>query len=141
MLTSERSGMKRLLAALALGLFQLACQAPTQVETDKDRDGLIGPVRGVLIADVSFGEKAGSWSEIQQVSSTVIYDAGGKRTQQTPFKIPLPGGYAIVQYDPQYNPGVKGRKIDEPILLPGGSPGGKWAKTYNDSGYLTEKER
>ncbi|HKR59830.1 MAG TPA: c-type cytochrome, partial [Pyrinomonadaceae bacterium] len=131
--------MKRLIAVFALGL-HLACQSTAKIETDKDRDGLSGPVRGVLIDDVSFGERAGRWSETQQVSSTVLYDDAGKRVQQTPFKIPLPGGYAIVQYDAQFNPGVKGRKVDEPISLPGGVSGGKWVKTYDAKGYVTEKE-
>src|SRR5262249_44538146 len=93
--------------------------------------------RGVLIDDVSFGERAGSWSEIQQVWSTVVYDAAGKRSLETPFKLPLPGGYAIVQYDAQYSPGAKGSKVDEPIL----PSGGKLVKTYDAKGYITERER
>jgi len=59
--------------------------------TDRERDGLLGPVKAVLTDDVVSGEKLGVWQERQQVSSTTIYDAGGKKTVETPRSRAGPG--------------------------------------------------
>ena len=79
--------MKILLVVLSLSL---ACStgphSKTQTDaaaTDRERDGLIGPVKAVLTDYVAFGDKAGRWSETQQVSSTTIYDAAGARWTET----------------------------------------------------------
>ena len=55
--------------------------------TDRDRDGLVGNVKAVLTEDVVLSEQNGLWGESQQASSSAIYDATGKRTLQTPFRV------------------------------------------------------
>lgn len=137
--------LKSLLIALILSLC-LACPANTQSRVergsaDRDRDGLIGAVKAILIDDVTFGEKSGAWVESQQASATVIYGAAGSKTLETPFKVNLPGGYAIVPHDLQYNPQAKGRQVEEPMMSSNGSSSGKWVKTYDASGNLIEKAR
>jgi mono/diheme cytochrome c family protein/Cu/Ag efflux protein CusF len=139
----DEMSMKILLVLLTLSL---ACstgtQSKTQIDapaTDRERDGLSGPVKAVLTDYVAFGEKDGRWSETQQVSSTTIYDAAGARTVQTPFKLDTPGGYAIVGYDPMYNREAQGRTVEEQRPLFEGSSTGKWVKTWNARGRLSEK--
>ena len=135
--------MKKLLVVLALSLVCLTCiQSKTQIDaaaTDRDRDGLSGPVKAVLTDYIAFGEKDGRWSETQQVSSTTIYDAAGARTVQTPFKLDTPGGYAVIGYDPMYNREAQGRTVEEQRPLFEGSSTGKWVKTWNARGRLSEK--
>jgi mono/diheme cytochrome c family protein/Cu/Ag efflux protein CusF len=132
------------LFALCLALFSLpACnssQAPdtgAQNLTDRDRDGLAGPVKAVLTADVILAEQNGQWLEIQQASSTSIYDQSGKRTLQTPFRIAAPGGYAITPHDAMFNPRAKRQRVEEPAP----NDGGKWFKNYDDKGLLIEAAR
>src|SRR5215468_1650460 len=134
---------KTLPVVLALSFACLiGIQSKTQTDvvvTDRDRDGLSGPVKAVLTDDVAFGDKAGRWSEVQQVSSTALYDAVGVRTVQTPFKLNLPGGYAIVGYDPMYNRQANGQRVEEQIPALNGSPLGKWVKTWDAGGRLIER--
>src|SRR5678816_724820 len=99
--------MKRL---LSVAIFSLVCSAGTQTATqlsvaatDRERDGLSGPVKAVLTDYVAFGTKDGLWSEIQQVSSITIYDESGSRKVKTPFRLSTPGGYSIIGYDAMYN--------------------------------------
>ncbi|HZS03777.1 MAG TPA: copper-binding protein [Blastocatellia bacterium] len=136
--------MKKMLIAFALSLY-LSCQSVPQsdpkVETDRDRDGLVGPVKAVLTDDVVFAEQAGAWVETQQVSATAIYDASGKKTLQTPFRLSLPSGYAALPHETGYDPKASGSKVEESIPGPQGSASGKWVKTYNARGYLIEQVR
>ncbi|MGH9856147.1 MAG: hypothetical protein ACREBD_40460, partial [Blastocatellia bacterium] len=111
-------------------------KAPKQL-SDRERDGLVGAVKAVLTDDVIIGEQNGRQTETQQASSTSIYDESGKRTTQTPFRIALPGGYAITQHDSMFNPQARNQRIEEPIS----NQGGKWIKSYGDKGYMTEGVR
>jgi mono/diheme cytochrome c family protein/Cu/Ag efflux protein CusF len=135
--------MKILLVVLALSL---ACSTGTQSKTqtdaatnDRERDGLTGPVKAVLTDYVAFGDKAGVWSEMQQVSSTTIYDAAGAKTVRTPFKLDTPGGYSIIGYDSMYNRQARGQTVEEQRPLFRGSTTGKWVKTWDARGRLSEK--
>ena len=139
--------LKGLLIALSLTLCS-ACSTATQSKaqqeraaTDRERDGLLGPVKAVLTDDVVFGEKLGGWRERQQVSSTTIYDAAGRRMVETPFRIGLANGYAMVPHDAQYDPQAKGRTVETQLTTSDGGSAGKWVKTYDTRGYLTEKTR
>jgi mono/diheme cytochrome c family protein len=127
----------RLLACLAFVALasQIACQKAVRNETDLSRDGYQGPVRGVLIESVAFGDRADGWGEIQQSTSTIRYDEMGRRTLSTPFKFPLPGGFAEIQYDAQYNPAEKGRTVESPFS----AAGGKWVQRFDEKGNLIEK--
>jgi mono/diheme cytochrome c family protein len=131
------------LFALCLASISLpACgssQPPNTAQnlTDRERDGLVGPVKAVLTDDVILAEQNGQWLEIQQASSTSIYDESGKRTLQTPFRIAAPGGYAITQHDLMFNLQAKRQRVEEPAP----NNGGKWLKNYDDKGYLIEAAR
>ncbi len=131
------------LLALCLAAISLpACnssQPPDTAQnlTDRERDGLVGPVKAVLTDDVILAEQNGQWLEIQQASSTSIYDESGKRTLQTPFRIAAPGGYAITPHDAMFNPQAKRQRVEEPAP----NTGGKWFKNYDDKGYLIEATR
>ncbi len=105
--------------------------------TDRERDGLAGAVKAVLTDDVIIGEQNGQQVETQQASSTSIYDESGKRTMQTPFRIALPGGYAIAQHDLMVNPPARKQRIEEAIP----NEGGKWVKNYDERGFMTEGVR
>ncbi len=135
----------RIASVLALCLASvliLACNSSLQTNstpnpTDRDRDGLAGPVKAVLTDDVILVEQNGQWLEGQQASSTSVYDESGKRTVQTPFRISLLGGHAVIQYDPMFNPQAKRQTVEEPTPI----GGGKWSKNYDQRGYLTEGVR
>ncbi len=93
----------------ALSLFnacQPSAQSDTQIQplTDLRRDGLIGQVKAVLTDDVVLVEQNGMWIESQQASSVSIYDQSGKRSLQTPFRVNLPTGYALIQHDLLFDP-------------------------------------
>ncbi|MCI0391955.1 MAG: copper-binding protein [Acidobacteria bacterium] len=105
--------------------------------SDRDRDGLLGAVKAVLTDDVIIGEQNGQQVETQQASSTSIYDESGKRTTQTPFRVAMTGGYAIIQHDLMFNPHARRQRTEEPIP----NYGGKWIKNYDESGYLIEAGR
>jgi len=136
----------KFLSALCLASISLiACDSSSQPTnnslkrnlSDRERDGLVGPVKAVLTDDVIMGEQNGQQIETQQASSTSTYDESGKRTTQTPFRIALPGGYAITQHDPMFNPQARTQRTEEPIS----NQGGKWLKNYDDKGYVTESVR
>lgn len=133
----DRRHRNRLFVYIALPLFlaQFACQGSPKIETDLSREGYAGPVRGVLIESVGFGDRPDGWGEIQQAASTILYDEAGKRTLTTPFKVPLPGGFAELQYDPQFNFAEKGRTVESPFS----TAGGKWIQRFDDKGNLIEK--
>lgn len=136
----------KLLSAFAIAstIFFIACHSTSQQASgspkplsDRERDGLVGNVKAVLTDDVIIGEQNGQQIETQQASSTSIYDESGKRTTQTPFRITMPGGYAIIEHDLMFNPQARRQKIEESIS----NGGGKWVKNYDDGGYLTEGVR
>jgi mono/diheme cytochrome c family protein/Cu/Ag efflux protein CusF len=135
--------MKILVAVLTLSLaYSIVTQSNAQIDalaTDRERDGLSGPVKAVLTDYVALGDKAGRWSEMQQVSSTTIYDAAGTRTVQTPFKLEMRGGYAVVGYDKMFNREAQGRTVEEQRPLFAGASTGKWLKTWDARGRLSEK--
>lgn len=104
-----------LLCALSLGLLMVSsCQssAPVAINmpslTDRERDGLIGNVKAALIADIVLTEQNSEWREGQQASSTIVYDAAGKRISQTPFRVAMSNGYAITQHEAFFDPAGKG---------------------------------
>ena len=136
----------KFLSALCLASISfIACNSSSQPHadslkpnsSDRERDGLVGPAKAVLTDDVIMGEQNGQQIEAQQASSTSIYDESGKRTTQTPFRVALPGGYAIVPHDPMFNPQARKQRTEEPIP----NQGGKWLKSYDDKGYVTEGVR
>jgi mono/diheme cytochrome c family protein/Cu/Ag efflux protein CusF len=133
----------KFLSAFCLASISLiACDSSSQTAnnslkpnlSDCDRDGLLGTVKAVLTDDIIIGEQNGKQVEIQQASSTSIYDESGKRTTQTPFRVAMPGGYAIIQHDLMFNPQARRQRTEESIP----NYGGKWIKNYDDRGYLTE---
>ena len=105
--------------------------------SDRERDGLAGPVKAVLTDDVVLVEQNGQWFETQQASSVSIYDEAGKRTLQTPLRVSLPGGYAHLLHELLFDPQIKGREVEEKI--PNGSD--KWLKVYDSKGYVIARTR
>lgn len=97
---------------LLLGIVWLtACNSEPKIDpaklTERERDGMIGDVRAVLTDDVVLSEESGKWIEAQQASSTTIYDAAGKRTLQTPFRVVMTGGFAITPHELFFDPTAK----------------------------------
>lgn len=88
----------------------VACQSETKIDprslSDRERDGLIGDARATLTDDVVLDQQNGQWIETQQASSTTIYDAAGKRTLQTPYRVVMENGFAIVQHEALFDPAV-----------------------------------
>ncbi|HQR31336.1 MAG TPA: copper-binding protein [Blastocatellia bacterium] len=88
-----------------------ACQSEPRIDPrsliDRERDGLIGDVRGTLTDDVVLDQQNGQWVETQQASSTTLYDASGKRTLQTPFRVVMENGFAITQHEALFDPTAK----------------------------------
>jgi len=136
----------KFLSAFCLASISLiACDSSSQISnnsqksqlSDRDREGLIGAVKAVLTDDIIIGERNGQQVETQQASSTSIYDESGKLTTQTPFRVAMPGGYALVQHDLMFNPHARRQRTEEQLA----NNGGKWIKNYDDRGYLTEGAR
>jgi len=134
--------IKLLFVELSVSIFLIACNSSSQSTnnslkpdlSDCDRDGLVGAVKAVLTDDIIIGERNGQQAETQQASSTSIYDESGKRTTQTPFRVSISGGYAIIQHDPMFNPHARRQRTEE--TMPNG--GGKWIKNYDERGLVTE---
>lgn len=128
-------------------LFSLAgfvsCSSKSDVNpqplTDRERDGLNGNVKAVLTEDVVLTEQDGQWIESQQASSVLVYDAAGKRTLQTPFRVSMAGGYAITQHESLFDPAQKRRQVEEKQTAPETMNAGSWLKTYDDKGNLVER--
>lgn len=97
--------------SLLLIVLLTACNSEPKIDpaslTERERDGLVGDVRAVLTDDVVLSEENGKWIEAQQASSTTIYDAAGKRTLQTPFRVVMTGGFAITPHELFFDPTAK----------------------------------
>lgn len=63
--------MKRLLTALIATLL-LAYSADAQTRTEKERDGLAGPVLVVRLERATFVNESGEWMEQAKVLASVI---------------------------------------------------------------------
>ena len=75
--------MKRLLIAL-IGTVLLSYQADAQTRTDKERDGLAGPVLVVRLEKARLLNESGEWKEQAKVLSSVqTYDPKGNKTEWT----------------------------------------------------------
>jgi mono/diheme cytochrome c family protein len=126
---------------LALVALQLSCasnksiQSEAAATTDRERDGLSGPVKLVLIEDVMMIEKDGHPAEGQHAVSATTFDANGARTGQAPATVYFDGGFAMTQHDPGFRPSSKGARVDEPVS----GSSNKWVKNYNDRGLVIEK--
>lgn len=96
---------------LLLIVLLAACNSEPKIDpallSERERDGLIGDARAVLTEDVVLSEESGKWIEAQQASSTTIYDAAGKRTLQTPFRVVMTGGFAITPHELFFDPTAK----------------------------------
>ncbi|MDX2043887.1 MAG: c-type cytochrome [Acidobacteriota bacterium] len=105
-----RSGARNILLLLSIALLT-ACNSEPKIDpaslTERERDGFVGDVRAVLTGDVVLSEENGKWTEAQQASSTTIYDAAGKRTLQTPFRVVMTGGFAITPHELFFDPTAK----------------------------------
>ncbi len=103
---------KTLWLLIAAALLAAACKSEPKIDlqslSERERDGLIGDVRATLTDDVVLDQQNGQSLEIQQASSTAIYDAAGKRTLQTPFRVVMENGFAITQHEALFDPTVKG---------------------------------
>ena len=102
---------KTLWLLIAVTILAAACKSEPKIDprllNDRERDGLIGDVKATLTDDVVLDQQNGQWTEIQQASSTTLYDAAGKRTLQTPFRIVMENGFAITQHEALFDPTVK----------------------------------
>src|SRR6266567_6040922 len=75
--------MKRLLTAL-IGTVLLSSPVDAQTKTDKERDGLAGPVLVVRLEKARFINESGLWKEQAKVLSSVqTYDSKGNKTEWT----------------------------------------------------------
>ncbi|MDX2031329.1 MAG: copper-binding protein [Blastocatellia bacterium] len=90
-------------------LFLAACQSSSPgtgapgPQTDRDRDGLRGPVRAALTEDVILPDPNSPF-EGQIATSVSIYEESGRRTLETPYRIALPAGHAITRHETYFNP-------------------------------------
>ena len=102
---------KTLWLLIAAAILAAACKSEPKIDlqslSERERDGLIGDVRATLTDDVVLDQQNGQWLEIQQASSTAIYDAAGKRTHQTPYRVVMENGFAITQHEALFDPTVK----------------------------------
>ena len=126
--------MKRRAAAAFLVL-ALALHADAQQRSDRERDGLIGPVRSVRTETAALQKEAGEWVERErQLVSANTYDEDGKRTQTKgglpPPPAPLPGAVPSAQAGGDGNPSAgkttythdpQGRLIEEATYDANGS--------------------
>ncbi|MFN0110959.1 MAG: copper-binding protein [Blastocatellia bacterium] len=103
--------MRNKLFLLMLAALLAACNSEPKIDlqslSDRERDGLIGDVRATLTDDVALDEQNGQWLEMQQASSTAMYDAAGKRTVLTPFRVVMENGFAIMQHEALFDPAAK----------------------------------
>ncbi|MBS1791146.1 MAG: copper-binding protein [Acidobacteria bacterium] len=117
----------------------VACHSETKIDpwslSDRERDGLIGDVRATLTDDVVLDGQNGQWIETQQASSTTIYDAAGKRTLQTPYRVVMENGFAIVQHEALFDPTV-GRDGGNTVNL---DNNGKKFVEYDGKGNVLER--
>lgn len=108
------------------------CKSEPRVDpqslTERERDGLIGNVRATLTDDVVLDEQNGQWMEVQQASSTTLYDAAGKRTLQTPFRVMMANGFAITQHE----------LLFDPIAVPTNSNSKKYVE-HDNKGNVVER--
>ena len=75
--------MKRLLTAL-IAIVLLGYPADAQTKTEKERDGLTGPVLVVRLEKARFVNESGEWKEQAKVLSSVqTYDVKGNKTEWT----------------------------------------------------------
>ena len=84
----------------------LSLFARLSTDTDRDRDGLVGPVRRVRTETVKLSNKGGKMVEGQRaVMETVAYDIKGNKTENAYF--PVPGaaltGKEVYKYDDKGN--------------------------------------
>jgi TonB family protein len=96
-------------------------------ETDRDRDGLVGPVRRVRTETAKLSNKAGKMVEAQHtVMESVAYDIKGNKTENAYF--PVPGaaltGKEVYKYDD------KGNIVEMTLLNADGSLLSKEVYTY-----------
>ena len=124
---------------LLLIVLLAACNSEPKIDpatlTERERDGLVGDVRAVLTDDVVLAEENGKWIEAQQASSTTIYDAAGKRTLQTPFRVIMTGGFAITPHELFFDPTAK-RRSGTVVTLDNAS---KKYTEFDDKGNVIEK--
>lgn len=124
---------------LLLIVLLAACNSEPKIDpaslSERERDGLIGDVRAVLTEDVVLSEESGKWIEAQQASSTTIYDAAGKRTLQTPFRVVMTGGFAITPHELFFDPTAK-RSSGSAVTLDNAS---KKYTEFDGNGNVIEK--
>ena len=101
--------------------------ARLSTDTDRDRDGLAGPVRRVRTETVKLSNKGGKMVEGQRVvMETVAYDIKGNKTENAYF--PVPGaaltGKEVYKYDD------KGNIVEMTLLNADGSLLSKEVYTY-----------
>ena len=130
-----------LLALLVLQVWQISCTSnkPVQLEarntSDRERDGLAGPVKLILTEDVILTEKDGRPAEGQRAMSGTAYDSNGAKVGQAPATVYFDGGFAVTQHDDGFKLSSKGSRAEEPIA----GSGSKWIKNYDDRGLVVEK--
>lgn len=105
----------------------LSLFARLSTDTDRDRDGLVGPVRRVRTETVKLSNKGGKMVEGQRVvMETVAYDIKGNKTENAYF--PVPGaaltGKEVYKYDD------KGNIVEMTLLNADGSLLSKEVYTY-----------
>jgi TonB family protein len=101
--------------------------ARLSTDTDRDRDGLVGPVRRVRTETVKLSNKGGKMVEGQRVvMETVAYDIQGNKIENAYF--PVPGaaltGKEVYKYD------EKGNIVEMTLLNTDGSLLSKEVYTY-----------
>ena len=106
---------------------ELSLFARLSTDTDRDRDGLVGPVRRVRTETVKLSNKGGKMVEGQRaVMETVAYDIKGNKTENAYF--PVAGaaltGKEVYKYDD------KGNIVEMTLLNADGSLLSKEVYTY-----------
>jgi hypothetical protein len=127
----RRVGMKRLLIAL-IATVLLGSPADAQTKTDKERDGLAGPVLVVRLEKAKFVNESGEWKERAKVLSSVHnYDVKGNKTEWTFHR--YDGTLDTKQINERDD---KGRLIKVFFYKTNGSLDRKALHTYDEKGNL-----
>jgi YD repeat-containing protein len=105
-----------------------------QKKSDREKDGLIGPVRTVRIDRAQFFIEAGKMVEgPRMLAETLVYDAAGRRIESADY---LPGGAPDTKSTWKFDDA--GREIERSYYVHD-SLVRRWVSTYDDKGRIRER--